>query len=51
LTPEQETAIEALLMATVNKISHPVLSHIRSSYETSDIDNIQAWRNIFGLEE
>ena len=51
LTPEQESAIEALLMATVNKISHPVLSHIRSSHEISDTDNIQAWRDIFGLEE
>ncbi len=51
LTPEQETAIEALLMATVNKISHPVLNHIRSSHEMSDSDNIQAWRDIFGLEE
>jgi glutamyl-tRNA reductase len=51
LTAEQETAIEALLMATVNKISHPVLSHIRSSYETSDTDTVQAWRDVFGLEE
>ena len=51
LTPEQESAIEALLMATVNKISHPVLSHIRSSHQISDTDNIQAWRDIFGLEE
>jgi len=51
LTPEQETAIENLLLSTVNKISHPVLSHIRSSYGMSDADNIQAWRDIFGLEE
>lgn len=51
LTPEQEAAIEALLMATVNKISHPVLSHMRRSYETSDTNTIQAWRDIFGLEE
>jgi glutamyl-tRNA reductase len=51
LTPDQEAAIEALLMATVNKIAHPVLSHIRSSHETSDTENIQAWRDIFGLEE
>jgi len=51
LTPEQENAIEALLMSTVNKISHPVLSHIRSSHEIRDTDNIQAWRDIFGLEE
>ena len=51
LTPEQEHAIEALLMATVNKISHPVLNHMRSSLETSDTDSIQAWRDMFGLEE
>ncbi len=51
LTPEQERAIEALLMATVNKISHPVLNHMRSSHELSDTDNIKAWRDIFGLEE
>ncbi|MFN2530564.1 MAG: glutamyl-tRNA reductase [Pyrinomonadaceae bacterium] len=51
LTPEQETAIEALLMSTVNKISHPVLNQIRRSYETSDSDTVQALRDIFGLEE
>jgi glutamyl-tRNA reductase len=51
LTPEQETAIEALLMATVNKISHRVLSHMRRSFETSETDTIQAWRDTFGLEE
>ena len=49
LTPEQETAIEALLLATVNKISHPLMSHIRS--EGSDAETIQAWRDVFGLEE
>ncbi len=51
LTPEQETAIEALLMSTVNKISHPVLNQLRRSYETSDSDAVQAFRDIFGLEE
>lgn len=51
LSPEQETAIEALLLSTVNKISHPVLSHMRRSYDRSDADTIQAWRDIFGLEE
>jgi len=51
LTPEQESAIEALLVATVNKISHPVLSQMRRSYEANDIDTIQTWRDIFGLEE
>ncbi|MEP6820218.1 MAG: glutamyl-tRNA reductase, partial [bacterium] len=51
LTPEQETAIEALLVSTVNKISHPLLSHMRRSYGASDAETIQAWRDIFGLEE
>jgi glutamyl-tRNA reductase len=49
LSPEQENAIEALLMATVNKISHPVLSQVRRSY--NDPESIQAWRDIFGLQE
>src|SRR5712691_9946819 len=42
LTPEQENAVESLLLSTVNKISHPVLSHLRRSYDTSDPDTIQA---------
>jgi glutamyl-tRNA reductase len=51
LTPQQERAVEALLLATVNKISHPLLNHMRRSYEASDSETIQAWRDIFGLEE
>ena len=51
LTAEQESAVEALLMSTVNKISHPLLSHMRRSFDASDADTIQAWRDIFGLEE
>lgn len=51
LTPEQETAIEALLMSTVNKISHPVLSQMRQSPQESDTEDVQAWREMFGLEE
>ncbi len=51
LTAEQETAIEALLVSTVNKISHPLLSHMRRSFDASDTETIQAWRDIFGLEE
>jgi glutamyl-tRNA reductase len=51
LTVEQEDAIEALLVSTVNKISHPLLSHMRRSYDASDAEAIQAWRDIFGLEE
>lgn len=51
LSPEQERAIEALLLSTVNKISHPVLSQLRSSYDAADSDKIAAWRELFGLEE
>ena len=51
LTAEQETAVQALLVSTVNKISHPLLSHMRRSYDSSDAEAIQAWRDIFGLEE
>jgi glutamyl-tRNA reductase len=51
LTPEQERAIEALLISTVNKISHPVMDRLRRSYDTGDEENLQAWRDIFGLEE
>jgi hypothetical protein len=40
-----------LLVSTVNKISHPLLSHMRRSYDSSDAEAIQAWRDIFGLEE
>ena len=51
LTPQQERAVEALLLSTVNKISHPLLSHMRRSYDGSDSETIQAWRDIFGLED
>ena len=51
LTAEQEAAIEALLLSTVNKISHPVLNQMRRSYELSDSETVQALRDIFGLEE
>ncbi|HYE65030.1 MAG TPA: glutamyl-tRNA reductase [Pyrinomonadaceae bacterium] len=51
LTPEQERAIEALLVATVNKISHPVIHRLRRSYDTGEEEDLQALRDIFGLEE
>lgn len=51
LTPEQERAVESLLISTVNKISHPVMHRMRRSYDTGSEENIQAWREIFGLEE
>lgn len=51
LTPEQERAIEAMLIATVNKISHPLMNRMRNSYDASDAESIQAWRDTFGLED
>ena len=51
LTPEQESAIEALLMSTVKKISHPVLSQMRRSIEASDTEALQVLREEFGIEE
>jgi glutamyl-tRNA reductase len=38
LTKDQETAIESLLMSTVNKISHPIISQMRRFYETGEPD-------------
>jgi glutamyl-tRNA reductase len=51
LTPEQEHAIESLLMSTVNKISHPIIYRLKSSYDAGETDDVQAWRDIFGIEE
>ncbi len=51
LTPEQEKAVEALLLATVNKISHPVLSQMRRSAEMTDSDPIATWREMFGQDQ
>ena len=51
LSTEQQQAVEALLMSTVNKISHPLMGRMRRSYETGQEENVQAWRDIFGLED
>jgi glutamyl-tRNA reductase len=51
LTKEQEAAIEALLLATVNKISHPILNQVRRFYETSEPDDSQSPLDPFNFEE
>lgn len=51
LSPEQESVIESLLISTVNKLSHPMLSQMRHSSDASDAEIIAAWRDIFGLED
>ncbi|HEY0543799.1 MAG TPA: glutamyl-tRNA reductase [Pyrinomonadaceae bacterium] len=50
LTPEQERAIESLLISTVNKISHPVMHRIRRSYGMGDEESARAWRDLFDPE-
>ena len=39
LTKEQEEAIESLLMSTVNKISHPLITQMRRFYESNETDS------------
>jgi glutamyl-tRNA reductase len=51
LTPEQEQAIEAMLMSAVNKISHPVIHRMRRSYDSGEDAEVKAWRDSFGLGE
>jgi glutamyl-tRNA reductase len=51
LTKDQESAIESLLMSTVNKISHPILNQMRRFYETSEPDTEQDAKDPFGLGE
>jgi glutamyl-tRNA reductase len=51
LTPEQERAVEAMLISAVNKISHPVIRRMRHSYDTGEETEVQAWRDSFGLGE
>lgn len=51
LTKEQETAIEALLISTVNKISHPLLNQMRRFYETTDTGDVPPAKDIFEPEE
>jgi glutamyl-tRNA reductase len=51
LTNEQEQAIEALLVSTVNKISHPIMNQMRRLYETSESDAASPAKDISELEE
>jgi glutamyl-tRNA reductase len=53
LTKDQEAAIESLLMSTVNKISHPIISQMRRFYETGEPGEIDSAdpKDPTGLEE
>jgi glutamyl-tRNA reductase len=50
LTTDQEKAIEALLISTVNKLAHPVISQLRRLLESGVEENLQAWRKDFELD-
>ncbi|HEX6623599.1 MAG TPA: glutamyl-tRNA reductase [Pyrinomonadaceae bacterium] len=49
LSPEQERAVEQVLAATVNKISHPLIQRLRRSFDTGDDGAVRAWRDSFNL--
>jgi glutamyl-tRNA reductase len=51
LTPEQERAVEQMVVSAVNKISHPLIQRMRRSFETGDDENMRAWLDSFGLED
>jgi glutamyl-tRNA reductase len=51
LTKEQEDAVESLLLSTVNKISHPLLSQMRRFYGSSDADAAPSQNDLLDLEE
>jgi len=50
LTPDQEAAVEQLLMATVNKISHPVINQMRRFYE-ADTETMRELSDSFSNED
>ena len=47
LSPEQERAVEALLISTVNKISHPVIQQMRRSFEAGQDNLAGVWLDAF----
>ena len=52
LTEQQEAAVESLLMATVNKISHPIISQMRRFYSSVDEpDSTELEKDEFDFEE
>ena len=50
LTAAQEKAVESLLISTVNKVAHPVMSELRSLVEMGAEQNAKAWLEIFDLD-
>ncbi|MEO6391657.1 MAG: glutamyl-tRNA reductase, partial [Pyrinomonadaceae bacterium] len=51
LSPEQELAVEQILLSTVNKISHPLMQSLRTAHETGDVADVAAWCEQFNRAE
>jgi glutamyl-tRNA reductase len=49
LTAAQEKAVESLLISTVNKVAHPVISRLRTSVEYGGDEILDWWRDVFDL--
>lgn len=52
LSPDQEELIVSLLLPSIiNKISHPIISHMRDSAaeETEHVETVSIWKRIFRL--
>ena len=47
LSPEQEHAVEALLISTINKISNPVIEQMRRSFDEGQVERVNQWRSVF----
>ncbi|MDT7543479.1 MAG: glutamyl-tRNA reductase [Acidobacteriota bacterium] len=47
LTEEQERAVRAMLVSTVNKVSHPIITRIRGAFEAGDGEQVQSWLHTF----
>src|SRR5205085_7274606 len=47
LSPEQESAVEALLISALNKISHPVIQQMQRSFEDGHVERVSIWREVF----
>jgi len=47
LSPEQEHAVEALLISTINKISNPVIEQMRRSFDEGQVERVNRWRSVF----
>ena len=46
ISPDQEVAVERLLISTAERIYSPILSRIRRSQETDEIESVGGWASL-----